>query len=106
MRALRGIIVLILATTAACTRYEYSKPGVTDATLANDLTECSEIARHEAFRDPLFIGGGSRFHGDFFDGRTAHHFQGDYLSSGKLRHRYHRICMLARGYEFVPVPEQ
>ncbi len=55
MGALRGIIVLILATTAACTLYEYSKPGVTDATLANDLNECSEIARHEAFRDPLFI---------------------------------------------------
>ncbi len=106
MRALRGIFVLVLVTTAACTRYEYSKPNVTEAAMANDFNECAEIARHEAFRDPRSSFRGPHVHGGVFHDRTIHHLGRDSLSFGELRHRYHRVCMLARGYELTPVPEQ
>ncbi len=106
MRALRGFLVLVLATTAACTRYEYSKPGVTGAAIANDFNECVEIAQREAFRDPRSSFRGPHFYGDFGHGRTTRHFGGEHMSFGELRHRYHRTCMLARGYELTPVPEQ
>jgi hypothetical protein len=106
MRSIICIVMAVLATTAACTRYEYSKPGVTETALANDFNGCVEIAQHEAFRDPRLSFRYSRLHGDVFHDRTISHIGGDYLSFGELRYRYHRICMLARGYELTPVPEQ
>jgi hypothetical protein len=76
------------------------KPGMTEEEVTRDLTECAEIARHEAFMDFRFDPFPPRLHhhGRFFD---RHHGR----SLGELKHRYRRVCMVARGYQFAPLDD-
>ena len=73
---------------------------------AQDSRECAEIARHQAFRD---LGGLPRTrtfrrHSTFRSHSIFLHPH-DRESQGELEFRYRRICMLARGYELVPLDE-
>ena len=89
---------------SACTRFEYSKPGITEEVFLQDSAECEEIAWHESHRDYAVNFG--RFHTHYTPyRRRSHHFHRGELSRVDLERRYHRVCMLARGYELTPVPE-
>lgn len=96
-------VLAMVAAISACTPLVYVKPGVTDEVLARDSAQCAEIAQHQAFRDhavaeshfalaPGHLGRRQRFHGRDLHGSLA-----------ELQHRYRRICMVARGYELVPL---
>ncbi len=78
---------------------------MTSEDVSRDLSECAEIARHEAFRD--FVATDFRFailhprphHRDrFLHGDIGH-------ALGELQHRYRRVCMLARGYRLSPIDD-
>ena len=88
--------VVLLALVSACAPVGYIKPGMTEEEVARELSECAEIARHEAFRDI----DRSRLHhrAQFF---PRHHGPG----LGKLERGYRRVCMLARGYQLAPLDD-
>ena len=100
--ALAGLLVMLLP---ACSPLTYSKAGVTNEDVSRDLSECAEIARHEAFRDIDFA--------DFQLGILHHrlHLRDRFLHGdigqglGELQHRYRRVCMLARGYRLLPIED-
>ncbi len=98
-----GVVVLLAAS--ACTRYEYVKPGVTEEVFARDSRECADIAGQQAFRDYARDFGHPLARNRDLHGRTTFLPSLSHPSSAELEHRYRRVCMLARGYEFVPVPE-
>ena len=93
--------VALLALVSACAPVGYIKPGMTEEEVARELSECAEIARHQAFRDIPIMGFrfGSLHHRD----RLFHRYHGPSL--GELEHRYRRVCMLARGYQFAPLDD-
>ena len=80
----------------ACSSLTYSKAGTAREDLGRDLSECAEIATHEAFREievadfrlailhPRLHQRNRILHGDIG------------LGLGELQHRYRRVCMLAR----------
>ncbi len=100
--ALAGLLAMLLT---ACSPLTYSKAGTTNDDVSRDLSECAEIARHEAFRDievAEFRFGVLRpglHHRD----RSLHGDTGQSLS--ELQHRYRRLCMLARGYRLSPIEQ-
>ena len=100
------IAPMLVFVLLGCTPMGYFKSGSTDEQVKQDLTDCTEIARHQAFRDqPSFefglrLGYGSFNRGDrFMSGRYR-------SSSAELQHRYRRVCMIARGYELTPLEDQ
>ena len=99
-------LVLLALLLSACAQVGYIKPGMTEEETAQDLTECSEIARRQAFRDAaiqdlqsdaLFLRGHRR---DQLLPRHPGH------NPGGLQHRYRQVCMLARGYEIAPLGDR
>ena len=92
--------VVLLTLVSACAPVGYIKPGMTEEDVTRDLTECAEIARHEAFMDFRFDPLPRRLH---HRGRSFHRYPD--RSLGELKHRYRRICMLARGYQFAPLDD-
>lgn len=100
--ALAGLILMLLPSCAPLT---YSKAGMTNDDVSRDLSECTEIAMHEAFRD--FEASDFRFailHPRVNDrDRFLHADIGH--SPSELQHRYQRVCMLARGYRLSPIDE-
>ncbi len=92
--------VVLLALVSACAPLGYIKPGMTEEEVTRDLIECAEIARHEAFRDFRFDPLPPWLH---HRGRLFHRYH--YRSLGELKHRYRRVCMLARGYQFAPLDD-
>ncbi len=83
------VISLVFAfVLLGCTPVGYVKPDVSDEQIQQDLTNCTEIARDQAFRDLPAL-----------EFRLELHRP----SSAELAHRYRRVCMLARGYELAPV---
>ncbi len=97
--------VALLALVSACVPVGYIKPGMTEEEVTRDLTECAEIARHQAFRDiPIMGFRFDSFHpGLHHRGRLFHSYYGPSL--GELEYRYRRICMLARGYQLAPLDD-
>ncbi len=93
--------VALLALVSACVPVGYIKPGMTEEEVTRDLTECAEIARHQAFRDIPIMG--FRFDSHHPRGRLFHSYYGPSL--GELEHRYRRVCMLARGYQLAPLDD-
>ena len=92
--------VVLLALVSACAPVGYIKPGMTEEEVTRDLTECAEIARHEAFRDFRFDPLPPWPH---HRSRLFHRYHGRSLSG--LKYRYRRICMLARGYQLAPLDD-
>ncbi len=92
------LMACIAGLVSACAPVGYIKPGMTEEEVTRDLSECAEIARHEAFRDfdPLSP---RLYHRD----RLFYGYHG--RSPGELKHRYHRVCMLARGYQLEPLDD-
>ncbi len=93
--------VALLALVSACVPVGYIKPGMTEEEVTRDLTECAEIARHQAFRDIPIMG--FRFDSLHSRDRLFHSYYGPSL--GELEYRYRRICMLARGYQLAPLDD-
>jgi hypothetical protein len=99
-------VAALLAMCAACTPYGYAKPGMTEQALDKDQSECVGIAHQQAFldnkRDRL------RAETAYAPRRwqTAWDFYGVIPSLAELERRYHRVCMLARGYELAPLDEE
>ncbi len=104
LRAVYNLAVAILMAVSACTRFEYSKPDITEEVFLQDSAECAEIARRQAFHDyGLDI---RLFHARYTPySRTSHHFHFGEPSRAEIERRYRRVCMFARGYELTPVPE-
>ncbi len=90
--------VVLLALVSACAPVGYIKPGMTEEEVTRDRSECAEIARHEAFMDFRFDPLPPWPH---HRSRLFHRYHD--RSLGELKHRYRRICMLARGYQFGPL---
>jgi len=99
-------LAALLAVCAACTPYGYSKPGVTAQVRETDELECVGIARQQAFIDNK----SDRLRAEAAYGpwrwQTAWDFYGVIPSLAELERRYRRVCMLARGYELVPLEEE
>ncbi len=93
------LMTYIAVLVSACAPVGYIKPGMTEEEVTRDLTECAEIARHQAFRDIPIMG--FRFDSLHPRDRLFHRYHGPSL--GELEHRYRRVCMLARGYQFAPL---
>ncbi len=99
------LLAYIAVLVSACAPVGYIKPGMTEEEVTRDLSECAEIARHEAFRDIAIM--------DFqFDALHPRRHHRDRLlhrhlgpSLGQLEHRYRRVCMLARGYQLAPLDD-
>ena len=99
------LLAYIAVLVSACAPVGYIKPGMTEEEVTRDLSECAEIARHQAFRDiPImdFRFGALRPRLHHRDRLLAgHHGPG----LGELGHRYRRVCMLARGYQLAPLDD-
>ncbi len=95
------VLMAYTAVVSACAPVGYIKPGMTEEEVTRDLTECAEIARHQAFRDIPIMG--FRFDSPHPRDRLFHRYHGPSL--GELEHRYRRVCMLARGYQFAPLDD-
>ncbi len=99
------VAALIVRLLPACSPLTYSKAGITNEDVSRDLSECTESARHEAFRDIDFA--------DFQLGILHHrlHLRDRFLhgdigqSISELQHRYRRVCMMARGYQLSPIED-
>jgi len=74
---------------------------MTEEGVKRDLSECAEIARHQAFRDVPFMG--IRYDALHHRDRFIYRHTGP--SQGDLKFRYRRVCMLARGYQFAPLDD-
>ncbi len=100
------IAPMLVFVLLGCTPMGYVKSSATDEQVKQDLTDCTEIARHHSFRDTssfefgLRLGYGSFNRGDRFMSGRYH------SSSAELQHRYRRVCMIARGYELAPLEDQ
>ena len=98
-----ALLAYIAVLVSACAPVGYIKPEMTEEGVKRDLSECAEIARHQAFRDIAIM--------DFqFDARhSRHHHRDRFLhrhygqSIWKRERRYRRVCMLARGYQLAPL---
>ncbi len=94
------LLACIAGLVSACAPVGYIKPGMTEEEVTRDLSECAEIARRQAFMDFRF---------DPLSPRLYHHdrfFYGYHgRSPGELKHRYRRVCMLARGYQLAPLDD-
>ena len=99
-------VVALIAICAACTPYAYTKPGMTEQTLAADELECVGIARQQAFLD----NNRDRLRAEAAYGTWRWQAARDYYpiipSRVDLEQRYRRVCMLARGYELAPLEEE
>ncbi len=99
------LLAYIAVVVSGCASVGYIKPGMTEEEVTQDLSECTEIARHQAFRDIAIM--------DFrFDAlqpllhhrdRLLYNHHGP--SRGELEHRYRQDCMLARGYQLAPLDD-
>ncbi len=95
------LLAYIAVLVSACAPVGYIKPGMTEEEVTQDLNECAEIARHQAFRDIPFMD--IRYDAPHHRDRLFHRYYG--RSLGGLKHRYRRVCMLARGYQFAPLDD-
>ncbi len=95
------LLAYITVLLSACAPVGYIKPGMTEEKVARELSECAEIARHQAFRDIPIMG--FQFDSLHSRDRLFHSCYGP--SPGALEHRYRRICMLARGYQLAPLDD-
>ena len=103
MRGAALITVLAMAAAiSACTPLVYVKPAVTDEVFARDSAQCAEIAQYHAFRDHAVAESRFALARGHLSRRERIHGR-DLSSLAELQHRYRRICMLARGYELVPL---
>jgi hypothetical protein len=91
-------LIAALALTA-CAPARYVKEGVEEAQAARDLSECREIAAHQAFRDLAVLERRARLHRLGDHRRHSALARGPLPGLGELEHRYARICMMSRGYE-------
>ena len=102
-KALALMFVLVLT---GCTPLVYIKSGASEEQVQQDLNDCTEIARHQAFRDQpslefqLGLGYGPVHRRD----RSL--FARHRPSYAEVQHRYRRVCMIARGYELAPLEDQ
>ncbi len=92
------LLAYVAVLLSACAPFGYIKPEMTEESVKRDLSECAEIARHQAFRDIPFMG--IRYDALHHRDRFFHRHTGP--SRSDLKFRYRRVCMLARGYQFVP----
>ena len=101
-----ALLLAGLTILAGCTPMGYIKSGASAEQTQQDLSDCTEIARHQAFRDQpslefqLGLGYGLAHRRDRFA------FPPHRPSYGELQHRYRRACMIARGYEPAPLEDQ
>ncbi len=100
------IAPMLVFVLLGCTPMGYVKSGATDEQVKQDLTDCTEIARHQAFRDQpslefqLELGYGPVHRRD----RSL--FTRHWPSYAEVQHRYRRVCMTALGYELAPLEDQ
>ena len=108
MKPLFVFSTVVLLALSACTQYGYVKPEASEAEYRQDLADCAEIARHQAFRDAGTLGFRDRHRFSAPHSRRFFSFGFDDFgpSSAELEFRYRRICMTARGYELVPLEEE
>ena len=101
-----AILLAGLTILAGCTPMGYIKSGASAEQTQQDLSDCTEIARHQAFRDQpslefqLGLGYGLAHR------RTRSLFARHRPSYAEVQHRYRRVCMIARGYELAPLEDQ
>ena len=86
---------------AACAPVRYIKPGMTEAELAQDLDDCSRIARNHAVRDAGLDALRPPLRSSVIQGTEPIARLRRQPSIGELELRYGRICMLSRGYELA-----
>jgi len=91
----------IAGLVSACAPFGYIKSEMTEEGVKRDLSECAEIARHQAFRDIPFMD--IRYDALHLRDRFFHRHIGP--SRRDLEYRYRRVCMLARGYQFAPLDD-
>ena len=97
---------MLVFVLLGCTPMGYIQSGASDEQVKQDLTECTDIARHRAFRDQptlqfhLGLSYGSVHHGH------RHPFARHQSSYAEVQHRYRRVCMVSRGYELAPLQDQ
>jgi hypothetical protein len=96
-----ALLAYISVLVSACAPVGYIKPEMTEEGVNRDLSECAEIARHQAFRDNPFmdIRYDALHHRDW----VFHRHTGP--SRRELKYRYRRVFMLARGYRFAPLDD-
>ncbi len=95
------LLAYIAVLLSACAPFGYIKPEMTEESVKRDLSECAEIARHQAFRDTPFMD--IRYDALHHRDRFFHRHTGP--SRSDLKFRYRRVCMLARGYQFAPLDD-
>ncbi len=102
----RVIVLMLVLVLLGCTPMGYINSGATDEQVKQDLIDCTEIARHQAFRDQpslefqLGLGYGPVHRRD----RSL--FARHRPSYAEVQHRYRGVCMIARGYELAPFEDQ
>ncbi len=94
------LLAYIAVLVSACASVGYIKPGMTEEEVTRERSECAEIARRQALMDFQFDASHPRLH---HRDRLLHRYHGPSL--GELEHRYRRVCMLARGYQFAPLDD-
>ncbi len=99
------LLAYIAVLVSACAPVGYIKPGMTEEEVTRDLSECTETARHQAFRDIAIMD----FRLDALHPLLHHRDRLLYNhhgpSRGELEHRYRRVCMLARGYQLASLDD-
>ncbi len=99
------LLAYIAVLVSACAPVGYIKPGMAEEEVTQELSECAEIARHQAFRDIPIMD--FRFHilhpRLHHRDRLFHRHHGPSLH--EVEHRYRRVSMLARGYQLAPLDD-
>ena len=104
---IRAIIFLVGASISACTELRYFKPGVTDEEYALDSQECEEIARQQAFREYSRLQTQRRMYRPLPHQEDRYgYYQRPGPSLSQLESDYRRECMIAHGYELVPLEDR
>ncbi len=102
----RVLTLTFVFVLMGCTPLVYVKSGATDEQVQQDLTECTEIARHQAFRDQPSLQFQLGLSYGSVHGRDRSLFARHRPSYAEVQHRYRRVCMVARGYELAPLQDQ
>ncbi len=105
MSKVAALARLIIMPLPACSPLTYSKAGTAREDVGRDLSECAEIATHEAYREIEVADFRLAIHHPRLHHRNQI-FHGDTgLGLGEMQHRYRRVCMLTRGYRLSPIED-
>ncbi len=104
--ALGVIAPMLVFVLVGCVPMGYVKSGASTERTQQDLSDCTDIARHQSFRDIPALEFGLRLGYGPVHRRDRSLFARHRPSYAEVQHRYRRVCMIARGYELDPLEDQ